>query len=178
MSTFLSTINCFGWEDFFEEQKTHSYWESLNQKVEHAYRTSRCFPESKAIFRAFEGTPAAEVKCIIMGQDPYHGPGQAMGLSFSVPPSVSKLPPSLRNIFNEYEQDLGLQTPRNGDLTEWAKNGVLLLNTILSVEESKPGSHHNLGWQELTKNAVRFVLEQNPGVGFLCFGAPAQKLTE
>ena len=124
-------------------------------------------------FRALELTPLAEVRVVILGQDPYHGPGQAEGLAFSVAPGV-RLPPSLRNIFKERQRDLGLPLPSDGSLVRWAAQGVLLLNTSLSVEDGQPASHARQGWEVLTDEIIKLVAEKMDPVVFLLWGAHAQ----
>jgi uracil-DNA glycosylase len=124
-------------------------------------------------FRALELTPLAAVRVVILGQDPYHGPGQAEGLAFSVAPGV-KLPPSLRNIFKELQRDLGLPLPSNGSLVRWAEQGVLLLNTSLTVEDGQPGRHAKQGWEVLTDEIIKLVARKTEPVVFLLWGAHAQ----
>jgi uracil-DNA glycosylase len=121
------------------------------------------------MFNAFKHTPFNHVKVVILGQDPYHGPGQAMGLSFSVPKGI-KLPASLKNIYKEIDADIGFQNPGHGDLTSWADQGVLLLNAMLSVERGKAGSHRNIGWQLFTDAVIRKISEKKEGVIFLLWG--------
>ena len=124
--------------------------------------------------RALELTPLAQVRVVILGQDPYHGPGQAEGLAFSVPPGV-KIPPSLRNMFKELQRDLGLPAPANGSLVRWARQGVLLLNTCLTVEDGQPASHAGQGWEVLTDSVIRRCSESGLPKVFLLWGAHAQK---
>lgn len=125
-------------------------------------------------FAAFELTPLPEVKVVILGQDPYHGPGQAHGLAFSVCPGVA-IPPSLKNVFREIEADLGLPVPTHGHLVHWAKQGVLLLNDVLTVEPGHPGAHQRRGWETLTEAAIRAVNDGPHPVVFMLWGRPAQK---
>jgi len=127
------------------------------------------------VFRAFELTPPAGVQVVVLGQDPYHGPGQAEGLSFSVPAGV-RLPPSLRNIFKEQQRDLGLPMPAQGSLVSWARQGVLLLNTTLTVEDGQPASHARLGWQALTDAVIQALVDDLAPKAFLLWGAHAQSL--
>ena len=135
------------------------------------------YPSDADTFRALELTPLEKVRVVILGQDPYHGENQAQGLAFSVP-ADQKLPPSLRNIFKELANDLGHGPPQKGDLTSWAKQGVLLLNTALTVEAGKAGSHHGKGWELFTDSILSLISEQRKNVVFVLWGAPAQKKTQ
>ncbi|UGQ28320.1 uracil-DNA glycosylase [Acinetobacter calcoaceticus] len=132
------------------------------------------YPPSKQIFSALNTTPLADVKVVILGQDPYHGPNQANGLSFSVQKGIA-LPPSLRNIFHELHTDLGIPAPRHGDLTKWAKQGVLLLNSVLTVEAGQPTSHQKQGWEAFTDEVIDVLSEQREHVVFILWGAYAQR---
>ena len=132
------------------------------------------FPAGNAIFNAFNQTPFNKVKVVILGQDPYHGSGQAMGLSFSVPKGV-KPPPSLVNIFKELKSDIGLPIPTQGDLTPWAKQGVLLLNAVLTVRENEPASHAKIGWMHFTDAVIRKISDEKKGVVFLLWGKFAEQ---
>lgn len=132
------------------------------------------YPADDEIFTALHHTPLDKVKVVILGQDPYHGPGQAHGLCFSVKPGV-RPPPSLLNIFKEIRNDLGIAPPTNGSLIKWADQGVLLLNTVLTVEDGKPGSHSQIGWQVFTDAVIKAVNQNRSGVVFLLWGAYAQK---
>lgn len=125
------------------------------------------------VFAAFHACPLDKVKVVILGQDPYHGPGQAHGLSFSVSPEVP-IPPSLRNIYKELNSDLGIEVPSHGNLKHWAEQGVLLLNNVLTVEQGKAGSHHKKGWENFTDSVIE-VLNQRQGLVFILWGSPAQK---
>jgi uracil-DNA glycosylase len=131
------------------------------------------FPPMRLVFNAFEHTPFDDVRVVIVGQDPYHGPGQAMGLSFSVPRGVQQ-PPSLRNMLKELEQDLGIPRPDHGDLTHWADQGVLLLNTSLTVRAGEAASHAGRGWERLTDAAIQALADQREGLVFLLWGRHAQ----
>lgn len=133
----------------------------------------RIHPPGALIFNAFNHTAFESVRVVILGQDPYHGPGQAHGLSFSVPDGVPP-PPSLQNIFKELERDLGMPRPRTGDLTAWADRGVLLLNAVLTVEQAKPGSHQNKGWEGFTDEVIRRLSDGREGLVFMLWGAYAQ----
>lgn len=132
------------------------------------------YPKEENVFQALKLTPLEEVRVVILGQDPYHGENQAQGLAFSVPDD-QKLPPSLRNIFKELGDDLGIPSPKKGDLTSWAKQGVLLLNTVLTVEAGKAGSHHNRGWEAFTDEVLKAVNKEKKNVVFILWGSPAQK---
>lgn len=135
------------------------------------------YPASKDMFNAFNSTPLDKVKVVIIGQDPYHGPGQAHGLCFSVQPGVA-IPPSLQNIFKEQQNDLGVPYPKQGYLQSWAEQGVLLLNATLSVEQGKAGSHQGRGWEIFTDKAIHLVGRETEGVVFLLWGSYAQKKAE
>jgi uracil-DNA glycosylase len=132
------------------------------------------YPLMNDLFQCFKLTPAKQVKVVILGQDPYHGPLQAHGLSFSVQEGVS-LPPSLKNIFKELHSDLNLPLPKIGDLSAWAKQGVLLLNTVLSVEKGKPGSHQDIGWEAFTDLIIKKLSDDKEHLVFILWGSPAQK---
>lgn len=134
----------------------------------------RFYPAADRVFNALALTPFDEVRAVILGQDPYHGPGQAMGLCFSVPEGV-RPPPSLQNIYAELESDLGLPPPTTGDLTPWARRGVLLLNAVLTVSPGKPASHAGKGWERFTDRAVRELSERREGIVFLLWGRYAQQ---
>lgn len=146
----------------------------LQAFLEAEYNSKQIYPRVENIFKAFECTPPEEVKVVILGQDPYHGKDQAHGLSFSVPSGV-KHPPSLRNIFKELEQSLGEDFSKNGDLTHWARQGVLLLNSVLTVEASKAASHQKMGWEEFTSKVIQYISERNNNVVFMLWGSYAQK---
>ena len=133
------------------------------------------YPPADQIFTAFSLTPLKNVKVVILGQDPYHGPDQAHGLSFSVPSNIKKLPPSLKNIYKELNTDLGLPIAPTGDLTSWAKQGVLLLNAMLTVERKNAGSHQKQGWETFTNRVIQLLSEHNEGLVFVLWGAYAQK---
>lgn len=135
------------------------------------------YPPSKLIFNAFNTTPLDKVKVVIIGQDPYHGPGEAMGLSFSVPKGV-RIPPSLRNIYKEMNADLVIDIPNHGDLTSWARQGVLLLNAMLTVKHKSPGSHKKIGWQTFTNAVIKKISDERSGVVFLLWGRFAQSKKE
>ena len=149
------------------------YYRKLYNTVKHAYETGVVYPPANDIFNAFEFTPLSNVKAVILGQDPYHGPGQAHGLCFSVQPSV-EIPPSLVNIYQELHDDLGCQIPNNGYLKKWADQGVLLLNTVLTVQAHRAGSHRGIGWEEFTDAAIRVLNDIDRPMVFILWGRPAQ----
>lgn len=131
------------------------------------------YPPKELIFRALELTPFENIKVVILGQDPYHGEGEANGLAFSVNKGV-KLPPSLRNIYEELKSDMGIKIPNHGDLTSWAKQGVLLLNSVLTVEKDKPASHRNIGWEEYTDSIIKKISDKKENIVFILWGKYAQ----
>lgn len=149
------------------------YYSNLYKKIREEYSTRQIFPPSDEIFTAFELTSLSDVKVVILGQDPYHGDGQAHGLCFSVKPDV-ETPPSLVNIYKELNSDLGCYIPNNGYLTKWAKQGVLMLNTVLTVRAHQANSHRGIGWEEFTDAAIRILNEQDHPIVYLLWGKPAQ----
>ncbi len=149
------------------------YYAKLYQKVKEEYNTRRIYPPADDIFNAFSLTPLEKVKAVILGQDPYHGEGQAHGLCFSVKPDV-EIPPSLVNIFQELHDDLGCYVPNNGYLEKWARQGVLMLNTVLTVRAHQPNSHRGIGWEEFTDAAIRILDRQDRPMVFILWGRPAQ----
>lgn len=153
------------------------YYRELYKKVKEEYATHMIFPPSNEVFSAFELTPLADVKVVILGQDPYHNVGQAHGLCFSVKPDV-EIPPSLVNIYKELHDDLGCYIPNNGYLVKWAKQGVLMLNTVLTVRAHQANSHRGIGWEEFTNAAIRVLNEQNRPIVFILWGSPAQRKKE
>lgn len=160
------------------DNKLKVIWESpgfkkFMEKIEHEYKTETCYPSYENIFNALKMTPYEKVKVVIIGQDPYHGEGQAHGLSFSVQKGIAK-PPSLQNIFKELKDDLGIPISENGDLTKWAKEGVLLLNSILTVEKNKPLSHKDYGWQLLTDHIIKILNQKNTPIVFILWGSFAR----
>jgi uracil-DNA glycosylase len=163
------------WKDVLSEELCSSYFLDLQETLRKlSNRGVSIYPPQKEVYSAFELTPLDEVKVVIIGQDPYHGNSQAHGLAFSVREG-SRIPPSLRNILKELHADLGLDIPKNGDLTPWANNGVFLLNTILTVEAKSPGSHRNMGWERFTDLVIRVISEKNEKVVFMLWGAFAHK---
>ena len=153
------------------------YYRELYKKVKEEYATHMIFPPSNEVFSAFELTPLADVKVVILGQDPYHNVGQAHGLCFSVKPDV-EIPPSLVNIYKELHDDLGCYIPNNGYLVKWAKQGVLMLNTVLTVRAHQANSHRGIGWEEFTNAAIRVLNEQDRPIVFILWGSPAQRKKE
>jgi uracil-DNA glycosylase len=161
------------WEKLIEIEEQKDYFKKLKDEIDKRYETSNVFPEKQNIFKAFTLTSLDNLKVVILGQDPYHGFGQAQGLSFSTPANI-KNPPSMVNILKEINDDLQKKSfCEDGDLTPWAKDGVLLLNTILTVEESKPKSHHNLGWEIFTDNIIRYINDNCQNIVFILWGSPA-----
>ena len=149
-----------------------SYYRELYDKVNYEYRHYKVFPESRDLFSAFSLTPLSRVKVVILGQDPYHNDGQAHGLCFSVKPGVD-IPPSLQNIYKELHEELGCYIPNNGCLVPWARQGVLLLNTVLTVRAHQAFSHRGIGWEQFTDAAIRAVDELDRPVVFMLWGRPA-----
>ena len=150
------------------------YYRDLYYKVRDEYQHYRIFPKAADLFTAFELTPLSEVKVVILGQDPYHGDGQAHGLCFSVNPGID-IPPSLQNIYKELASDLGCRIPDNGYLVPWAKQGVLLLNTVLTVRAHQAFSHRGIGWEQFTDAAIRALNEVDRPIVFMLWGRPAQE---
>ena len=162
------------WRALLREETEKPYWSALSKRVDEAYDAGEVFPPRSKLFSAFELTPPERVRVVILGQDPYHEPGQAMGLAFSVPQG-ERLPPSLRNIFTELHTDLGLPQPSGGDLTPWAERGVLLLNTVLTVGRGAANSHAAWGWQRFTDAVLAAMAALPQPVAFVLWGAQAQK---
>ena len=162
------------WTDVLADEKSQPYFKEILQFLANEQLAGKTiYPPQKDIFNAFKETPYDEVKVVILGQDPYHGPGQAHGLSFSVQPGV-RLPPSLKNIFKELHSDLNIPIASQGCLNKWANQGVLLLNTSLSVEQSKPQSHAHIGWSTFTDNVIRKLNDYPESLVFMLWGAHAQ----
>lgn len=161
------------WLEPLKPEFSKQYYRDLYQKVVEEYKTHLIFPPSDDIFNAFALTPLKEVKVVIIGQDPYHNVGQAHGLCFSVRPDV-EIPPSLVNIYKELHDDLGCYVPNNGYLVKWAKQGVLLLNTVLTVRAHQANSHRGMGWEQFTDAAIRILNEEDRPIVFILWGAPAQ----
>jgi uracil-DNA glycosylase len=162
------------WEAVLKDEFTKEYFEKLTQFVKQEYTKATVYPEGKNIFRAFELCPFDQVKVVILGQDPYHGPKQANGLCFSVGDGIP-LPPSLQNIYKEIESDIGVKMPNKGNLDNWSRQGVLLLNATLTVQANKPGSHQHQGWEEFTDAAIKAVSEKKEHIVFILWGKYAQE---
>ena len=162
------------WKNVLEEEFKKPYFDSLIQFVKSEYQSHRCFPKGSQIFSAFDHCPFDQVKVVIIGQDPYHGPCQANGLCFSVHDGITH-PPSLINIFKEIQTDLGKAYPTSGDLSSWARQGVLLLNATLTVRAHQAGSHQRQGWEEFTDAVIQQISQNREGVVFLLWGGFAKK---
>jgi len=161
------------WKQMLGEEFDKPYFVQLTEMVRHEYKSTVCYPPGRFIFNAFNLCPFDRVKVVIIGQDPYHEPGQAHGLSFSVQEGVA-LPPSLQNIFKEIEMDLGVTMPLNGNLTRWARQGVLLLNATLTVRAHQANSHATLGWQKFTDAAIQALASQREHLVYMLWGGFAR----
>ncbi len=161
------------WKQHLEDEFVKPYFAQLTESVRNEYKSGLCFPPAKLVFNAFNLCPFDKVKVVILGQDPYHEQGQAMGLSFSVPEGIM-LPPSLQNIYKEIQSDLGKPIPTSGDLTRWAKQGVLLLNATLTVRAHAANSHQALGWQNFTDAAIAALSNHREHVVFMLWGGFAR----
>lgn len=163
------------WSKFLHSEFETAYMAELKLFLDLEIKNKKIiFPDSKNIFKSLELVPLENVKVVILGQDPYHGDSQAHGLSFSVPAGVA-LPPSLQNIFKELKSDLGAKSPTSGDLTNWAQQGVLLLNSVLTVEKNSPASHRSKGWEQFTDKVISLINENCDHVVFILWGSYAQK---
>lgn len=162
------------WKEVLASEFDKPYFQKLTAFVRDEYSKSTIYPPGKLIFNAFDLCPFQEVKVVIIGQDPYHGPGQAHGLCFSVNDGIA-FPPSLQNIFKEINSDLNIPIPNSGNLTRWAQQGVLLLNATLTVRAHQAGSHQRQGWEEFTDAAIRHLAEQREHLVFILWGSYAQK---
>jgi uracil-DNA glycosylase len=157
------------WKNVLKDQLEKDYFQNLSRTVEEKYLQGNIFPPYELVFNALNLCPFENVQVVILGQDPYHGAGQAHGLSFSVPDGV-KIPPSLKNIYKEIASDLGKPVPTSGNLEHWAQQGVLLLNATLTVESGKPGSHQGLGWEQFTDTIIKKISDDKNHVVFLLWG--------
>lgn len=161
------------WHDYLHEEFTKPYYQKLRAFLKKEYFTRTIYPHMNDIYNALHYTPYKSVKAVILGQDPYHGPNQAHGLSFSVQPGI-KPPPSLENIFTELENDLGIQRPNHGYLIDWAKEGVLLLNTVLTVRAGQAHSHRGIGWENFTNRVIEVLNEKEHPIVYILWGKAAQ----
>jgi uracil-DNA glycosylase len=165
------------WKEILVDEFCKEYFEEITTYLKKRYKEAVVFPPASKIFAAFDLCPFDKVKVVILGQDPYHGPNQAHGLSFSVPEGVPK-PPSLINIYKELKNDLDIDPPKSGNLMHWAEQGVFLLNAVLTVEESKPASHQGLGWQNFTDAVIKTISDKKEHVVFILWGSYAQKKSD
>ncbi len=163
------------WKEVLKDEFQKTYFQQITAHLKTERATgATIYPPGPLIFNAFDTTPFDEVKIVLLGQDPYHGKGQAMGLSFSVSDGV-KPPPSLENIFKELHTDVGMAIPHTGNLTPWAKQGVFLLNAILTVRAKEPASHQKIGWQQFTDKVIQVISDKKEGIVFLLWGKFAQE---
>ena len=162
------------WKEPLSAEFSKPYYRKLYETIKHEYQTKTVYPSAADLFSAFEYTPLQNVKVVILGQDPYHEPGQAHGLCFSVRPGTAA-PPSLENIYKELHDDLGLFVPNNGYLEKWARQGVLLLNTVLTVRAHQANSHQGIGWEQFTDAVIRILNEQDRPIVYMLWGRPAQQ---
>lgn len=165
------------WKNVLDDEFEKPYFKELAEFVKQEYHSHTCFPPGKQIFSAFDYSTFDKTKVVIIGQDPYHGPNQANGLCFSVKEGIP-LPPSLKNIFEEINSDLGKPIPTTGDLSRWAAQGVLLLNATLTVRAHQAGSHQGKGWEQFTDKVIRTLSEEKEGIVFLLWGGFAKKKTK
>jgi uracil-DNA glycosylase len=165
------------WRRHLSDEFIKPYFLKLRDFVKREYILHKVYPDPKNIFRAFDLCPFDKVKVVIIGQDPYHGDRQANGLAFAVN-SSKKIPPSLKNIFKEIESDMGVKPIQDGDLSRWAKQGVLLLNSTLTVQDGRPGSHQEVGWEEFTDAAIKCLSEHRTGIVFMLWGNYAKRKGE
>lgn len=156
-------------KEIIKQEQNKEYYKQLQQFLEKEYQEKTIYPAKENIFAALKATPYESVKVVILGQDPYHGEGEAHGLSFSVCPGI-KTPPSLKNIYKELQSELGCEIPNNGYLMKWAKQGVLLLNAVLTVEKDKPASHRGKGWEQFTDRIIQEIDQKEEPVVFMLWG--------
>ncbi|UYO07694.1 uracil-DNA glycosylase [Paenibacillus sp. PSB04] len=162
------------WDEQLKEETEKDYFQELRYKLAKEYKVHKVYPPKEDLFKALKLTPYEDTKVVILGQDPYHGPGQAHGLSFSVKPGV-RIPPSLVNIYKELHSDLGVPIPNHGTLVHWAEQGVLLLNTVLTVRDGEANSHKGLGWERFTDAVIEKLNERDKPVVFILWGSHALK---
>lgn len=165
------------WDEFLEREFNSDYFKELEEVIEDAYKRTTVYPAKEDIFNAFKYTPLSKVKVVILGQDPYHEEGQAHGLAFSTPRG-NPIPKSLHNIFKEIQNEYGYEKPKHGYLIEWARQGVLLLNTVLTVRKGSANSHANLGWETFTDNTIKELNRQSQPIVFLLWGKKAENKKE
>ena len=166
------------WKVVLSEEFQKDYYISMNEFLKKEKSAGQViYPTNNTIFNAFNSTPWDQVRVVILGQDPYHNPGEAMGLCFSVPKGI-KVPPSLKNVFKEIHTDLGIEIPDHGDLSSWANQGVFLLNAMLTVQHKSPGSHKKIGWQKFTNAVIQILSEKKQGLVFLLWGNFAKSKKE
>ena len=165
------------WKEIIQNEQNKEYFKELKKFIDSRYEQTTVYPKKEDIFKAFELCKYDDLKVVILGQDPYHNPNQAQGLAFSTP-SDMKNPPSMVNILKEIDTDMGGSNCDDGDLSLWAKQGVLLINVVLTVEENQPNSHKNKGWEVFTDNIIKYISEHKEGIVFLLWGAPAIKKTK
>lgn len=165
------------WNSVINEEKEKEYFQELQSFIDKEYKTKSIYPVKEKIFAAFDLTPYENLKVVILGQDPYHQPNQAQGLAFSTPSHI-KNPPSMVNILKEVHSDIGSSHCDDGDLTFWAKQGVLLINTVLTVEDSSANSHKKKGWEIFTDNIIKYISANHQNIIFILWGAPAIKKTK
>jgi len=161
------------WADILEDELQMEYYQTLREWLKGEYETNTTYPSMHDIFNAFHYTAYEDVKVVLLGQDPYHGPNQAEGLSFSVKKGL-KIPPSLRNMYKELQEDIGCPIPAHGSLVKWAKQGVLLLNNVLTVQDGKAHSHRGKGWEQFTDHVITILNEREKPMVFILWGKPAQ----
>lgn len=162
------------WDNLLQGEFEKEYYQKLREFLAKEYKTQRIYPDMYDIFNALKFTSYSDVKAVIIGQDPYHGQGQAHGLCFSVKKGIT-MPPSLKNIFKEINRDLGTPVPNHGELTHWAEEGVLLLNAVLTVREGQPNSHKGMGWEIFTDRVIELLNQREKGIVFLLWGANARQ---
>lgn len=164
----------YSWQRLLADEFEKEYFQDLFKFIDQEYEAGNVFPPKELIFSAFEHTPYEQVKVVILGQDPYHGAGQSHGLAFSVQKGV-KIPPSLRNMYKELASDLAIEPASHGNLTSWANQGVLLLNTVLTVREGEANSHQKHGWERFTDRVIEVLNEREDPIVFVLWGKPAQQ---
>lgn len=157
------------WQSFIRREGTKPYFQELRTRLKRRYEATTVYPPKEDVMNAFKMTPLEKVKVVILGQDPYYNEGQAHGLSFSVKDGVD-IPPSLKNVFKEIHSSLGIKIQRSGNLERWARQGVFLLNSVLTVEAGRPASHKEIGWQSFTDNAIKLINDERDGVAFMLWG--------